>query len=109
MYIKTYDLRLKMMCFGLRIMEHIADFQEKKYPWCFTKNDCPDIEIERDCDKYECMTNADKIRNMTDEELAEFLCLYDACVTCSHDGKTCNSMNCDEIGVTERWLQKEVE
>lgn len=69
------------------------------------------------CDTYGCkeyskfipMTNADRIRNMTDEELAELLCLYDACATCSHDGRTCNTMNCNEIGLTEEWLQKEVE
>lgn len=58
---------------------------------------------------YEPLTNADRIRSMTDEELAELLCLYDACVTCSHDGRTCNTMNCDEIGLTKKWLQSEVE
>jgi hypothetical protein len=60
-------------------------------------------------DNYEPITNADRIRSMTDEELAELLCLYDACVTCSHDGRTCNIMNCDEIGLTKKWLQSEVE
>lgn len=30
-------------------------------------------EMERECNKYEGMTNADRIRYMTDEELARFL------------------------------------
>ena len=41
--------------------------------WCFKINDCPDIEAERTCDKYVSMTNADRIRDMTDEELSNFL------------------------------------
>lgn len=66
-------------------------------------------EDKKESEAIQRMTNADRIRNMTDEELAELLCLYDACVTCSHDGRTCNTMNCDEIGLTEKWLKKEVE
>lgn len=31
------------------------------------------LDIERDCDHYSPMTNADRIRSMTDEELADFL------------------------------------
>ena len=56
------------------------------------------------------MTNADRIRSMTDEELAEFLCTYDACVMCSHNSDNmCTTRNCDEIGITERWLKSEME
>lgn len=52
------------------------------------------------------MTNADKIRRMTDEELAEFLCVYDACVMCEHNHDAfCSTKNCNEIGITEKWLQ----
>ena len=72
---------------------------EVVYKWCPKKNDNPDEELERECEHYEPLTNADRIRNMTDEELAELLCLYDVCVTCSHDGRTCNTMNCDNIGL----------
>lgn len=39
------------------------------------------LHYERDCRKCECMipvSNAERIRSMTDEELAEFLCgVYD--------------------------------
>ena len=72
------------------------------------KDTCFEHENTFDLEKYK-PTNADRIRSMTDEELAEFLCLYDVCIICSHGGMTCNTMNCDEIGTTERWLKSEVE
>lgn len=43
------------------------------YSWCEKINDCPHEDIERDCEHYSPMTNADRIRSMTDEELADFL------------------------------------
>lgn len=43
------------------------------YSWCEKINDCPHEDIERDCEDYIPMTNADRIRSMTDEELADFL------------------------------------
>ena len=41
--------------------------------WCKKIVDSPDPEEARDCNYFREMTNADKIRSMTDEELAEFL------------------------------------
>ena len=41
--------------------------------WCPMIEDCPDIEYERDCHYFECTKNADRIRNMTDKELAKLL------------------------------------
>lgn len=41
--------------------------------WCPKINDSPHLDMERDCKHYKAMTNADRIRSMTDEELAEFL------------------------------------
>lgn len=43
------------------------------YSWCEKINDCPQEDIERECDYYVPMTNADRIRSMTDDELADFL------------------------------------
>ena len=41
--------------------------------WCEKVIDSPDPDMQRDC-KYFCeKTNADRIRAMSDEELAEFL------------------------------------
>ena len=41
--------------------------------WCEKIVDSPDPEEARDCNYFREMTNADSIRAMTDEELAEFL------------------------------------
>lgn len=43
------------------------------YSWCEKINDCPHEDIEIDCEHYSPMTNADRIRSMTDDELADFL------------------------------------
>lgn len=40
------------------------------YSWCEKINDCPHEDIERDCEHYVPMINVDRIRSMTDEELA---------------------------------------
>ena len=41
--------------------------------WCEKIVDSPDPEEVRDCAYFREMTNADRIRAMSDEELAEFL------------------------------------
>ena len=41
--------------------------------WCEKIVDSPDPEEARDCNYFREMTNADRIRAMTDEELSEFL------------------------------------
>ena len=42
--------------------------------WCKKIVDSPDPEEARDCNYFREMTNADRIRAMTDEELAKLLC-----------------------------------
>ena len=42
--------------------------------WCEKIVDSPDPEEARDCNYFREMTNADRIRAMTDEELAKLLC-----------------------------------
>ena len=41
--------------------------------WCEKIVDSPDPEESRDCNYFREMTNADRIRAMSDEELADFL------------------------------------
>lgn len=41
--------------------------------WCFYLSDSPYEELERDCIAFKPLTNADRIRAMTDEKLADFL------------------------------------
>ena len=40
--------------------------------WCEKIVDSPWEDKERECDQYKCMTQAERIRSMTDEELAEW-------------------------------------
>lgn len=44
--------------------------------WCPKINDSPHLDMERNCEHYKAMTNADRIRSMTDEELAEIFAQY---------------------------------
>ena len=46
--------------------------------WCEKVIDSPDPDMQRDCQYFSEKTNADRIRNMTDEELALWICgVYD--------------------------------
>ncbi|MBR4873654.1 MAG: hypothetical protein IKV00_07445 [Clostridia bacterium] len=55
------------------------------------------------------MTNADKIRGMTDEELAKWLCIHMDCHACEAD-KLGNG-NCREYcrGILLDWLKQEAD
>ena len=86
------------------------DEKGKRYNWCPVIDDCPDPEVDRDCDKHETMTNADRIRAMSDEELADFLLGIDhywddgECIVVL-DGKSIHDSKSDIVD----WLQSEVE
>lgn len=69
--------------------------------WCPKIQDNPDLEFERDCEYYKVMTQADRIRNMTDEELAEHFSdlIKD---TKEHE-------YCDDVSDWLEWLQSPVE
>ena len=88
--------------------------------WCPKVNDSPHVEIERECEYYKRMTQADRIRSMSDEELAELLYsiqnLEDKVKFCK------NKIECDNILDSGKeipdnmckqclvdWLQSEVE
>ena len=40
--------------------------------WCPKINDSPHLDMERNCEHYKAMTNADRIRSMTDQEMANW-------------------------------------
>lgn len=44
-----------------------------QFSWCLAKLDNFDIDEPRDCDLFIPVTNADKIRAMSDEELANWI------------------------------------
>ena len=45
-----------------------------RYNWCEKVSDSPDENMERECVHFRHTTNADRIRAMSDEELAKLLC-----------------------------------
>ena len=73
--------------------------------WCACINDSPHEDIERDCKPYTPMTNADRIRSMTDEELITFLCYIESCDGCNEciAGKYCHTGHTGMID----WVKKE--
>lgn len=82
------------------------------YSWCEKINDCPHEDIERDCEHYAPMTNADRIRSMTDEELAEMLSVVSQhCVVYLSDHIDCRHSRCESSCKSniKKWLQKESE
>ncbi len=68
--------------------------------WCEKIKDNPHEEIERECEHYEAKTNADRIRSMTDEELADW-------IMCKQPKRNdCYYRNCYECRL--EWLKSEV-
>lgn len=74
--------------------------------WCERVWNSPDEERERDCRYFKQKTNADRIRAMTDEDLAD-LFRYRGCPPDRLTGK------CVKVGVCEAcwvdWLKQPVE
>jgi hypothetical protein len=64
--------------------------------WCDKIKDNPHEEIERECEYYESLTNADRIRSMDDMELASFL--HDYAYDSNEDG----------MDIIYAWLKSEV-
>lgn len=87
-----------MKCKNCRNLIHKeSDF---RFPWCPIFDDCYDIEAERECPKFERMSNADKIRNMSDEELAERIVEF---------VKSTNEYDyCKDVKKWLQWLKSEV-
>ena len=88
--------------------------------------DCKTCELEKLCDMPEFVkndlkkcatytqkkpqTNADRIRSMSDEELAEFLIGFDVCDLCKLEVDECfKTTDCEKrsVKVTVEWLKSE--
>ena len=63
--------------------------------WCEKVIDSPDPDMQRDCQHFREKTNADRIRAMSDEELAKLLC--------------CNGWRMIEQKECLEWLQQPAE
>ena len=71
-----------------------------------TEMPCLECVHNRAVDNYEPQTNADRIRNMSDEELAEFI---EQCEACGYnDGSITPIKDGGHMNMLE-WLQAEVE
>ena len=80
--------------------------------WCEKIVDSPDPEEVRDCAYFREMTNADKIRSMSDEELVNFIMRLMGHAQCFAEGifpyHPCpQNQNCKQCGID--WLQHPAE
>lgn len=78
--------------------------------WCNLVKDSPDEDMVRACHHYRTLTHADRVRAMSDEELAELLNPTASCTDCpvenrkpcGTDGRSCRDRVLD-------WLRQEAE
>lgn len=83
----------------------ICNYKKESFRWCSLIDDCPQEDIERDCEHYAPMTNADRIRSMTDDELAAFCCKVKA----DYQWAEHEFPDEDACGDWEEWLRSESE
>jgi hypothetical protein len=84
--------------------------------WCEKVIDSPDPDMVRDCRHFSQKTNADRIRAMSDEELAEYL-YYGFGLQYCHNYSECAAMLDTEEGIPEarckgcvlEWLKQPAE
>ena len=109
---------MSMKCKNCNNLFNMTDITGKNVGnWCPNINDSPDIEIERECKYYDTMTNGDKIRNMTDGEMAEWIHNIvkfiggdmEPMVSIHDLDKEQDEVIHDSYGDLLEWLQKEVE
>lgn len=87
----------------------VDEMDGAQFHWCKKYYDCYDYNRADECESYEPKTNADKIRNMTDEELAEFFFEpnQEFCRKCKYLGSDCDGLYCKESML--EWLKQPAE
>lgn len=90
---------------------YLLDEYDKPYFWCNVFEDNFNEERECLCIAYRPKTNADRIRSMTDEELAEFLHKdnldwVEICKKCRCNDWCDNEEECKSSIL--KWLQEEI-
>lgn len=86
----------------------VDEMDGAQFHWCDRYLDNYEQDKAESCLAYKPKSNADKIRNMKDEELADFL-LYDEgdfCGLCEYYGTTCDGYGCREAMI--KWLKQTV-
>ena len=76
--------------------------------WCEKAVDSPEPNRERECYYFQRMTNADRIRGMSDEELADKWWAWIDCGECPAR-PNCSMLHKDCNQFALEWLKKEVE
>ena len=94
-------------CKNCKHLEYKDDGRER-YAWCPLIGDNPDLELERWCGAFKKMSNADRIRNMTDEELAKLLLFAEVTEEIWYYCPDGNRFDCYEDAIKHilNWLQK---
>lgn len=88
------------------------DLRSEPFKWCVCTDDSPVLDMERDCENYAPMTNADRICSMSDEKLAELLDSVDnggiRALDIDYPCDECTQKTeCEDC--FKEWLQSEVE
>lgn len=82
----------------------------KPFYWCEKIADSPHGEMERECSYYKPKTNAERIRSMTDEELAlAIMCPAEYDSNFNKREKCNGEMNKNCYGCSLKWLRAESE
>lgn len=87
----------------------VDEMDGAQFHWCKKYYDSYDDSKADECESYEPKTNADKIRNMTNEELAEFFFEpnQEFCRKCKYLGSDCDGLYCKESML--EWLKQTAE
>lgn len=87
----------------------VDEMDGAQFHWCKKYYDSYDDSKAEECESYEPKTNADKIRNMTDEELAKFFFEpnQEFCRKCKYLGSDCDGLYCKESML--EWLKHPAE
>ena len=72
-------------CRYCKLCEWANDGDKDFFGWCELRLDSYDIDEPRDCPDYIRASNADRIRAMSDEELADIFLRADFCKCCEHN------------------------
>lgn len=104
-----------MKCKNCARFVHVNEDNERttgKPNWCFYLEDSPCEDLERECKAFTPLRNADRIRSMTDEELAEWLDNeFGKCEWCDVDSLLegeCEARDDCKLCILD-WMRQEVE
>lgn len=86
----------------------IKEENGEQFSWCEVKGDNLDIQMERDCRSFVQATNADRIRSMSDEQLAKWLCSIMTAECCDQRCPARDICNLGDNGLV-KWMKQPAE